>query len=168
MLDGAQNPNHRVMLRFGVRAPLRGRARVGFRTVNRRPLAWRSHRSRNVTGDTAAPAAPPATGDIPLDFGLTYNHPSPNQGFSWVCVDATAASGALLNLTLSPPSGADVSGTLQLQRKATATARGTFSFKILSYGTHQVRIVASANGKRATKTKSIDVTGAPGSSACGP
>jgi hypothetical protein len=115
-----------------------------------------------------ASSPPPPTGTIPLDFGLTYNHPSPNQGFSWVCADVTAASGALLNLTLSPPSGADVSGTLQLQRKATPTARGKFSFKILSYGTHQVRVIARANGKTATKTKTIDVTGAPGSDACGP
>lgn len=111
---------------------------------------------------------PPPTGALPLDFSLTYNHPSPNQGFSWVCADLTSASGALLTLTLSPPSGPPVTGTLQLPKKTTATARGRFSFKILNYGTHELRVVARANGKTATKTKSIDVTGTPGSSACGP
>lgn len=113
-------------------------------------------------------APPPPTGGLPLDFGLTYNHPSPNQGFSWVCADVTAASGALLTLTLTPPEGATVTGTLQLQKKATATARGSFSFKILSYGDHQVRVDARVGGKSASKTKRIAVTSAPGSPACGP
>jgi len=117
---------------------------------------------------TLGPATPPVTGGIPLDFKLTYNHPSPNQGFSWVCVNATAASGALLTLTLTLPDGRTITGTLQLKKKETATAHGTFSFKITSFGSYKVRVDARAGGKSASKSKAITVTGAQGSSACGP
>jgi hypothetical protein len=112
---------------------------------------------------------PPTAGAIPVVFSLAWNHPSPNQGFSWVCANITAASGALLTLTLTTPEGQTIVGTLQLKRKETKTAPGTFSFKITSPGRYALRIDARApDGKRSTASKSIDVTGAPGSATCGP
>lgn len=113
-------------------------------------------------------APPPSTGAIPLAFDLTYNHPSPNEGFSWVCVDVTSASGALLNLTMTMPDGRTIGGTLQLKKKATPTARGSFSFKITSFGDYRVRVDARVGGKSASRTKAISVTDAQGSAACGP
>ncbi|MGH3072497.1 MAG: FG-GAP repeat domain-containing protein [Gaiellaceae bacterium] len=110
---------------------------------------------------------PTATGPVPLEFTLSYNHPSPNRGFSWVCVDVTSASGALLTLTLTQPDGRTITGTLRLKKKTIATAHGTFSFRITSLGRYGVRVNARAGGKSTSKSKAITVADRPGSAACG-
>lgn len=112
------------------------------------------------TAECGAEASPP------LDFALTWGHP-PGAQFSFVCADITAASGAALQLETTGPAGYARSGTLQLKKKETATARGTFSFQIFQVGSYTVRITATAAGRSVTKTKTVEVTGAPGSPSCG-
>lgn len=119
-------------------------------------------------GFTTGAALPPSTGSLPLDFTLAWNHPQPNQGFSWLCADIRAASGGLLSVQMTGPGGQTLGGTLQLKKKETATAPGSFSFKIDQYGEYTVTITVTRDGKSTTKTKKITVTSAQGSSSCGP
>lgn len=107
-----------------------------------------------------------AEASLPLDFGLVWGHPA-GAPSSFVCANITAASGAFLQLDATGPAGYSASGTLQLQKKQTATASGTFNFGIFQVGRYKVRITATAGGKSVTKTKTVEVTGAPGSPSCG-
>jgi hypothetical protein len=123
----------------------------------------------NGRGGFGTGPPPPTAGAIPVVFSLAWNHPSPNQGFSWLCANITAASGALLTLSLTTPEGRSIAGRLQLRRKATRTAPGRFSFKITSLGRYALRIDARApDGRRSTATKTIVVTSTQGAAACGP
>lgn len=102
----------------------------------------------------------------PLDFALAFGHPA-GSSFSLICAEITAASGAALQLDATGPAGYTASGTLQLKQKETAIASGTFSFRIFQVGTYTVRITATVGGRSVTTTKTVEVTGAPGSPSCG-
>jgi len=149
MSDGTANPRHVVRARFRYRQRSFSRPRVlirGFRGAGR---TW--------------PLAPAQAGTAPyLRFRLSYTH----TGRSHVCASIEAASGALLEVTLEGPNGLRLAGTLQLKKKETRTAPGSFSFAINEFGTHRVTIVATVGGRSVTKTQTIDVTGAPGDSRC--
>lgn len=116
-----------------------------------------------VRDRTPTPTTP---GALPFGFTLAWNHPSPNQGFSFLCADITAVSGGTLTLAMTGPDGSTLQGTLQLKNKPTATARGTFSFRIEQYGRYTVRITATKGGTSVTKTETITVTAAQGSAGC--
>jgi hypothetical protein len=67
---------------------------------------------------------------------------------------------------LEGPNGLVLEGTLQLKKKETSTATGSFSFAINEFGTHKVTIVSTVGGRSVTKTQTIAVTEAPGDSRC--
>lgn len=145
MGDGVANPRHVVSARFRLTRPSAAGPRVVIRDFGRRGRAW------------------PARTRVPyLRFRLTYTH----EGLSHVCVSLEGSSGALVRLRLEGPNGQAAAGTLQLQKKATPTATGGFSFRILSFGSYRVIVVLTVGGKSVTQTQTIEVTGAPGDPRC--
>jgi hypothetical protein len=147
MSDGVANPRHVVNARFRFTRPARTALPVFVRDYRRRARAFVAGR-RQASGY--------------LRFRLSYTH----TGRSHVCASIVADSGALLKVKLEGPNGLVLEGTLQLKKKETKTATGSFSFAINEFGTHRVTIVSTVGGKTATRTETIDVTGAPGDSRC--
>lgn len=149
MSDGVANPRHRVSARFRLRQRSVSRPRVLIRDFRGAGRTW--------------PVAPGQASAAPyLRFKLSYTH----TGRSHVCASIEADSGAFLKVTLEGPNGLRIEGTLQLKKKETKTATGSFSFPINEFGTHRVTIVATAGGKSVTRTQTIEVTGAPGDARC--
>jgi hypothetical protein len=147
MSDGVENPRHVVGARFRFTRPARTAPQVFVRDYRRRGRAFRAARVQP---------------DGYLRFKLSYTH----TGRSHVCASIVADSGALLKVKLEGPNGLVLEGTLQLKKKETKTAPGSFSFAINEFGTHRVTITSTANGKTVTRTQTIEVTGAPGDSRC--
>jgi hypothetical protein len=147
MSDGVANPRHVVNARFRFTRPARTAPQIFVRDYRRRGRAYRAARAQ--------------AGGY-LRFRLSYTH----TGRSHVCASIVADSGALLKVKLEGPNGLVLEGTLQLKKKETSTAPGSFSFAINEFGTHRVTIVSTAGGKTVTRTQTIEVTGAPGDSRC--
>jgi hypothetical protein len=150
MSDGVANPRHVVRARFRLRRSVGSGFRAVIRGFNGRGLA-------RPVAPTQAPSSAPY-----LQFKLSYTH----IGLSHVCVSVVASSGALLKLSLTGPNGQAAEGTLQLKKKATKTATGGFSFRILQFGSYRVKVIAIVGGKSTTKEQTIAVTDAPGDSRC--
>ena len=147
MSDGVGNPRHVVSARFRLTRASAAGPRVFVRDFARRARAYRAARAQ--------------AGGY-LRFRLSYTH----TGRSHVCASIVADSGALLKVKLEGPNGLVLEGTLQLKKKETSTAPGSFSFAINEFGTHRVTIVSTAGGKSVTRTQTIEVTGAAGDSRC--
>lgn len=145
---------------FGVKVGIRNDGALGFFLESFVGVVQRTEYVK-VAGTAVCEA------ETPLNFSLTWGHPA-GASSSYVCADITAASGALLQLEATGPGGYSVNGKLQLKKKKTPTAHGTFSFGIFQVGTYTVDITSTAGDKSVTKEKSIEVTGAPGSPNCGP
>ncbi len=103
-----------------------------------------------------ADAGATAAGFI-LNVELSYTHPQPNPGFSFICMRIVAESGAALTIDVSGPGGASAHGSLMLKKKPTRTAHGTFTVKIFQPGSYRVDVTATAGGKSAIKSQVIDV-----------
>ena len=151
MSDGVANPRHVV----------RGRFRFRKRSALRPRVLIRDFAGRGRTWPVAPSQTPPDAAH--LRFRLTYSHAGSS---SFVCASIEADSGASLDVSMTGPSGYAASGTLQLKKKEHKTAPGGFSFRISQFGTYRVTIVSRANGKIATRTRTIEVTSAPGDPRC--